>query len=74
MFVLSSRYEGLGMVLLEAMAHSLACISFDCPAGPKTIIDSGINGVLVPTCDVEQLSFEISHMIDDAEFRERVSK
>ncbi|HDY7422869.1 TPA: glycosyltransferase family 4 protein [Vibrio vulnificus] len=73
-FVLSSRYEGLGMVLLEAMAHSLACISFDCPAGPKTIIDSGINGVLVPTGDVERLSFEISNMIDDTEFRKRVSK
>ncbi|MWP35844.1 glycosyltransferase, partial [Escherichia coli] len=54
-FVLSSRFEGLGMVLLEALSSGLACISFDCPAGPKSIISSD-NGVLVPTGDTIKLS------------------
>ncbi|UTV26973.1 glycosyltransferase family 4 protein [Photobacterium atrarenae] len=68
-FVLSSRFEGLGMVLIEALAHSLACISFDCPAGPKTIIKDGKNGILVPTGDVGKLASAMDLMISDQDLR-----
>ncbi|KLP56117.1 hypothetical protein ABR39_07850 [Enterobacter genomosp. O] len=70
-FVLSSRFEGLGMVLLEALSSGLACISFDCPAGPKSIITSD-NGLLVPTGDTIKLSKAISFLINNEEERKRL--
>ncbi|WP_085013484.1 glycosyltransferase family 4 protein [Cronobacter malonaticus] len=72
-FVLSSRFEGLGMVLIEALSCGLACISFDCPAGPKTIITSD-NGVLVPSGDVKKLSQSISFLINNEDERKRLQK
>lgn len=70
-FVLSSRFEGLGMVLLEALSSGLACISFDCPAGPKSIITSD-NGLLVPTGDTKKLSQAISFLINNVDERKRL--
>ncbi|MDK1336378.1 glycosyltransferase family 4 protein [Cronobacter turicensis] len=72
-FVLSSRFEGLGMVLIEALSCGLACISFDCPAGPKTII-TGDNGVLVPTGDIKKLSQSISFLINNEDERKMLQK
>jgi glycosyltransferase involved in cell wall biosynthesis len=73
LFVLSSRYEGLGMVLIEALAHQLPCISFDCPAGPKTIIQNGYNGVLVPTGNVKKLAEAINELIINKSLRDKYS-
>lgn len=72
-FVLSSRFEGLGMVLIEALAHQLPCVSFDCPAGPKTIIKHGVNGSLVTTGNVVELSEAISVLLNNKELRNRYS-
>ena len=73
-FVFSSRFEGFGMVLLEAMSHGLAAVSFDCPCGPKDIIDNGKDGVLVENGNVKQLAEGIIHLIKDKEKRESLAR
>jgi glycosyltransferase involved in cell wall biosynthesis len=71
MFVLSSRHEGLPLVLLEAMSKGMAVVSFDCPTGPADVIEDHRNGLLVPPRDVDALAAAIIEMIEDDELRER---
>ncbi|MFP3096660.1 glycosyltransferase family 4 protein [Kluyvera sichuanensis] len=72
-FILSSRFEGLGMVLVEALSHGLACISFDCPAGPKTIINNG-NGILVPVGNIDELASSISYLMNNDNVRNEMKE
>lgn len=63
LFVFTSRTEGFGMVLLEAMSFGLPCISFDCPSGPRDIIDDGKNGFLISCYDKELFAEKICQYI-----------
>ncbi|WP_433832545.1 glycosyltransferase family 4 protein [Actinoplanes sp. CA-015351] len=73
-FVLSSRKEGLPMVLLEAMSIGLPVVSFDCPTGPADVVDDGVNGLLVPAEDVAGLADGLSRLIENGHERETMGK
>jgi len=73
-FVLSSRYEGLPMVLLEALACGTPVISTDCKSGPREILDNGRCGLLVPVRDMKALSEAIVRSLKDSELRENFSR
>lgn len=73
-YVCSSRFEGFGMTLIEAMSCGVPCISFDCPHGPRNIITDGKNGYLVEPENVEALAERICHLIEHEELRKEMGK
>ncbi|KAA8997302.1 lipopolysaccharide 1,6-galactosyltransferase [Affinibrenneria salicis] len=62
--LLTSSFEGFGMVLVEAMSYGVYCISSDCPSGPADIIRSGINGELYPPGDTSALSAILQSIVE----------
>lgn len=62
--VMSSRFEGLPMVLIEAKMAGLPCVSFDCPNGPAEVIRDEIDGYLVPAEDVDALASRLIELLN----------
>ncbi|WP_461811212.1 glycosyltransferase, partial [Faecalimonas sp.] len=74
MFVLTSYREGLPLVLLEAKANHLPCISFDIISGPKEIIRDGIDGFLIQPYEKEKMVEAIEKLINDTSLRKKMSE
>lgn len=74
MLVMSSHYEGLPMVMIEAMACGLPAVSFDFKCGPKDVIDNGLNGLIVKEGDIEGLANAILSLTKDQELLGNMSK
>lgn len=71
-YVMSSRFEGFGMVLIEAMACGVPCVSFDCPHGPADIINDGEDGFVVENGNIKALANKIILLIEDMELRKKM--
>lgn len=71
-FILPSRFEGLPMVLLEAMSQGMACIAYDCKTGPADIIDHEKNGLLIEDQNMEAMQKELSDLIQNKELRDEL--
>lgn len=72
-FVLSSRAEGFGLVLVEAASCGLPLVSFDCPSGPSELVLNGKNGFLINKVgDVSAMARAICNLIEDEELRKKM--
>lgn len=73
-FAFTSESEGLPNVLLEAMSAGLACISFDCIAGPKDLITDGETGYIVKMYDCEEYIIKLDRLLSDSQIRQKFSE
>lgn len=73
-FVLSSRSEGMPNALIEAMAVGTPCVSTDCDMGPAELINNGINGILVPKDNPEQMADAILRLLNSKELSAGISQ
>lgn len=73
LYVMSSRYEGFPMVLLEAMSYGLPIVSFNCPCGPAELVQDTF-GYLVRDGDISQLSQQLKKLMENLPLRKEFGK
>lgn len=71
-YAMTSRFEGFGMVLIEAMAYGVPCVSFDCPFGPSDIIENHSTGFIVENNNTSGFSLKLNKLIEDFELRKQM--
>ena len=73
-YVMTSRYEGLPLVLLEAQQYNLPIVSFRCPTGPNEIVEDGVNGYLIDCYDTDKMSERLLELMKDSNLRSSFAK
>ena len=68
-YVMTSRYEGLPLVLLEAQQYNLPIVSFSCPTGPSEIVENRVNGYLIDCYDTDKMSERLLELMEDSNLR-----
>lgn len=71
-FILTSRHEGLPMVLIEAMSQGMVCISYDCISGISEVITNNIDGILVKDQDKNEMTIQLENLVNNYHLRERI--
>ena len=74
LYVMTSRFEGFPNTLVEAMAHGLSAVSFDCDTGPRDIIRHGVDGLLAPADNVDALEEALRKIMNDEPLRRRFAE
>ena len=70
----TSYFEGFSLAILEAMKHGIPCVAFDCPFGPRSIINDSYNGFLVDDGDIRRFANRLCRLIEDKNLREVFSR
>lgn len=73
-YAMTSRFEGFGMVLIEAMSLGVPVVSYSCPCGPRDIITDGGDGYLIPPGDQVAFAQRLSQLISDTDLRQRMGQ
>ncbi|WHF51438.1 glycosyltransferase family 4 protein [Chryseobacterium gotjawalense] len=73
-YVMSSRFEGFGMVLIEAMEFGVPCVSFDCNYGPSDIITDNEDGFLIENGDIVSFANQIIALIENTYLRKKMGE
>ena len=73
-FVVSSRFEGLSMAMLEAVACGLPMVSFACPCGPRDVVTDGVDGLLVENGRTDLLAEKLIYLLEHPDERRRMGE
>ena len=73
-YLMTSRFEGFGMVLIEAMASGLPCVAYDCPCGPRGIISNKADGFLIENGNESAYVKAVETLIENVELRREMGK